>query len=102
MGSGCGLFSDSTAFEAAFADMAGCSDLGCKIDVVEQQTSDCTTCTIANTCKICHRAQNSNAVTGFASKITFKITATKAALDLTQVNHRLKTNLAGLKIERQA
>jgi hypothetical protein len=81
-------------FEVAVEDMAGCSDLGCKVDVVEQQTSHCTTCTIANTRNIRRRVQSSNELTGFTSKIKFSITANKAGLDLTQVNQRLKTNLA--------
>ena len=92
--SGCGPFSNLAEFKAAVEDMAGCSDVGCKVDVVEQETSDCTTCTIANTRKIRRRVQSSTELAGFTSKIKFEITATSASLDLTLVNQRLQTNLA--------
>ena len=78
--------------------MAGCSDLGCKVDVVDQQASGCPMCSIAKKRKIRRRLQSSNEVTGSASEIKFKITATSLdGLDLTQVNQRLETvNLASL------
>ena len=95
MGSECGQFKHLALFAATVADIAGCSDLGCKVDVVDQQKSGCTNCSIAKKRKIRRRAQDNNGATGFASKIRFSITATSSAgLDLSQVNQRLETNLA--------
>ena len=94
MGTECGQFNDLALFVAAVADIAGCSDLGCKVEFVDQETSGCTTCSISRTRKIRRRLQSSDELKGYDSEIKFKITATSSALDLNQVNQRLETNLA--------
>jgi len=95
VGPECGQFNDLALFVAAVADIAGCSDLGCMVEFVDQETSGCTTCSISRTRKIRRRLQSSDELEGYDSEIKFKITATSSAgLDLSQVNQRLETNLA--------